>query len=56
MSLPSMGNALGSILKPIPSLCGNAVPIRVQRFWVLPLLTYSSTVKTLRLVSGRFDT
>ena len=26
---------------------GNAAPILVQRFWVLPLLSYSSTVKTI---------
>jgi hypothetical protein len=30
---------------------GKAAPIRVQRFWVLPLFSYSSTVKTLRWVS-----
>lgn len=36
------------MLKPMPSLCGNAAPILVHFFWVLPLLSYSSTVKTLR--------
>src|ERR1022692_1789393 len=47
---PSTGNALSSIEKPVPSLCGNAAPILVQRFWVLPSRSYSSTLKTLRWV------
>ena len=29
----------------MPSLCGNAAPILVQRLPALPLLSYSSTVK-----------
>jgi hypothetical protein len=45
---PSIGNAVSSMLNPSPSLCGNAAPILVQRFCVLPSLSYSSTVKTLR--------
>jgi hypothetical protein len=47
-SRPSTGNALSSIENPGPSLCGKAAQILAQRFWVLPLLSYSSTVKTLR--------
>jgi hypothetical protein len=43
---PSSGIAFSSILNPIPSLCGKAAPILVQRFPVLPLLSNSSTVKT----------
>jgi len=47
---PSIGKALSSMLNRKPSLCGKAAPILVQRFPVLPLLSYSSTVKTLRWV------
>src|ERR1035438_2953301 len=36
---PSMGNAFNSIENPEPSLCGNAAPILVHFFWVLPLLS-----------------
>jgi hypothetical protein len=46
-SRPSTGNALSSIEKPAPSLCGKAAPILVQRFCVLPSRSYSSTMKTL---------
>jgi hypothetical protein len=45
---PSIGNARSSMLKPDPSLWGKAAPILVHFFPVLPLLSYSSTVKTLR--------
>jgi len=41
-----MGKARSSMLKPRPSLCGKAAPILVHFFCVLPLLSYSSTVKT----------
>jgi hypothetical protein len=37
------------MLNPIPSLCGNAAPMRVHFFPVLPLFSYSSTVKTLEV-------
>jgi hypothetical protein len=47
---PSTGRAWSSMLNPSPSLCGKAAPILVQRFWALPSLSYSSTVKTLRYV------
>jgi hypothetical protein len=47
---PSSGTALSSILKPRPSLWGKAAPILVHRLPVLPLLSNSSTVKTLRWV------
>jgi hypothetical protein len=43
-----MGKARSSTLKPEPSLCGKAAPILVHRLLVLPLASYSSTVKTLR--------
>jgi len=49
---PSRGMALSSMLKPEPSLWGNAAPTLVQRLPDLPLLSYSSTVKTLRWVAG----
>jgi hypothetical protein len=45
---PSIGKALSSMLKPMPSLCGKAAPIRVHFFWVLPLFSYPSTVKTFK--------
>jgi hypothetical protein len=48
---PSMGNAFSSMLNPIPSLCGKAAPILVHLLPVLPLLSNSSTVKTLRGVN-----
>jgi hypothetical protein len=44
---PLRGMALSSMLKPAPSLWGKAAPILVQRLPALPLLSYSSTVKTL---------
>lgn len=39
---PSTGNAISSMLKPKPFLCGKAAPILVRRLPVLPLLSYSS--------------
>ena len=52
---PSIGNAFSSMLKPTPSLCGKAAPMLVQRFPAFPLLSYSSTVKTLRAwIAARF--
>jgi hypothetical protein len=51
MSMPSMGKALSWTENPIPSLCGKAAPILVHFFPVLPLLSYSSTVKTFKYVS-----
>jgi hypothetical protein len=50
---PSTGNALSSMLKPVPSLCGKAAPIFVRRFCVLPPRSYSSTVKTRAADDGR---
>ena len=47
-NLPSTAKALSSVENPIPSLRGKAAPMRVHFYWVLPLLSYSSTVKTLR--------
>jgi hypothetical protein len=45
---PPIGKALSSMLKPGLSLVRKAAPILVRRLPVLPLLSYSSTVKTLR--------